>query len=133
LRGGFRRDELVVDVLFDEGILEDGIAFVVEALQLRTKNRSYQCVVYDFEGLEDLGSTVGWHGLRVDAVAIVIIQDEDMRVAATGLEGKEAGLIRVYVTLYLGWHDCCKTMVRGRCLRRFVLGAIICSLVVVER
>jgi hypothetical protein len=66
-------DELVVDVLFDEEFLEDGRAFVVEALQLRTKTGSYQCVVYDFESLEDLGSTLGGHGLRVDAVAIVII------------------------------------------------------------
>jgi hypothetical protein len=55
---------------------------------LRTQTGSYQGAVDDLEGLEDFGRTLGWHGLSVDAVAVVFIQDENLCITTTGLEWK---------------------------------------------
>jgi hypothetical protein len=53
-------------------------------------------------GLDNFIGTLGWHWLSVDAVTIVIIQDEDLGATTTVLEGKDAIMINIDVTA-LGW------------------------------
>jgi hypothetical protein len=67
-------NKLEVDVLLNDKIFEDGGAFVVEAMQLWTEAGSYQYVLDDLKCIEDFLRTFGWHSLRVDAVASVVIQ-----------------------------------------------------------
>jgi hypothetical protein len=88
--GGY---ELEVDVLVAEELLEGRGALVVKALELGAKASVYKAVVDGLVRFEDGGARLAWHRFDVDRVAVVVVQDEQLRVAGAGRKEKAAHLV----------------------------------------
>jgi hypothetical protein len=88
-----RRDELEVDVLVEEELLESSGALVVEALELGAEASANEPIVDGLVRGEDGGAGLAGHGLGVDGVAVVVIQDEELGVAGAGGEDEAARLV----------------------------------------
>jgi hypothetical protein len=88
-----RRDELEVDVLIVEELPESSGALVVEALELGAEAGTNELIVDGLVRGEDGGTGLAGHGLSVDGVAVVVIQDEELGVAGAGGENEAARLV----------------------------------------
>jgi hypothetical protein len=63
------------------------------------------------ESFQDFRRCFGRHGLGVDAVTVVVVEDKNLGIAATGGDRESSGLIGEDLSFNLSWQDCGKTMV----------------------
>jgi hypothetical protein len=90
-----RRDKLEVDVFLHHVLLKDLRGFVVELLEFGLEPAGFQernyaliCRQNDFFGAI-------LHGFRVNEVAVVVVNDKNVRVSPDGRNTETAGGVRV--------------------------------------
>jgi hypothetical protein len=98
-------DQLKRNFLLDKVILEDYGAFIVEVLELGTQSSENETIVNCLEGFQDVSCGFGRRGVCVDSVAVVVVQYKYLGVAATGSDRKTPGLVGIYLSWTLSWHD----------------------------
>jgi hypothetical protein len=84
---------LEIDLLVDHVFFKCFRALVVKALELRPESGFDQCIVDMFVGGKDGAGCFVWHGFRMDGVAIIMVEDEELGVARTGWDDEASGLI----------------------------------------
>jgi hypothetical protein len=70
--------QLEGDVLLDEVFLEHSGAFIVKTLELGAEAGVHESVVNGLEGFQDFRRCFGRHGLGVDAVTVVVVEDKNL-------------------------------------------------------
>ena len=84
---------MIVNVLGGEKHFKCRRAFVVEALEVGAETGGDKAGMEDFECTENaLAGTIA-HRLHEDAVAVVIVEDQDIIVSGTRCDNKAASLI----------------------------------------
>ena len=78
------RSELEVDVVGDHETLEGGGGFVVQALEEGAEAARGQGFVGALESGEDFVAGLASHGLDMDVVAVVVVEDQHVGVAGAG-------------------------------------------------
>ena len=68
-----RWDKLIVDCLSSEEVLEDGGAFVVEALELWAESGCAELGMERAVGLKNRGTFACLHGFGQDAIAVIVV------------------------------------------------------------
>jgi hypothetical protein len=84
------RDELEIDVLVTKELFEGSRALVVKALDLGAEASVDESIVDGLVCCEDGGTGLAGHGLSMDGVVVVVIQDEELSVAGAGWEDEAA-------------------------------------------
>jgi hypothetical protein len=87
------RDKLEVDIFGAEEVFKDAGAFVVEALEDGSKAGFDKERMGAFVGGQDRGGSFVLHGLGMDVVAVVVVEDEEFIVARARGSDKTAGLV----------------------------------------
>lgn len=85
--------ELEINVGFMEETFEGGGGFVVHALEARSEAMGGEYGVSGFVGGEDGCCRLGLHGLGVDEVGVVAVDDEELGVALAGRENETTRLV----------------------------------------
>jgi hypothetical protein len=67
----------------------------------RSLARSRLLIVDGVECFQDFGSCFGWHGVCVDSVAVVFVQNKILGVAPTGGDQKTACLEGIELAFHL--------------------------------
>jgi hypothetical protein len=88
-----RRDEPEVNVLIMLEFLERSGALVVESLELGAETSTNELIVDSLVRGKDGGTRLVGHGLSMDGVAFVVIQDEQLVVAGAGGKDEMACLV----------------------------------------
>ena len=91
-----RWGQLEVDVLRVKVILEDGGAFVVQAVELGFEASLHHDGVAALEGCQDFIGRAIFHGFHVDVICVVTIHDEDVLHAVDGCYWEFSCLVGVY-------------------------------------
>ena len=77
-------NQLEVNVLADHVAFESGGCLVVESLKLGSEATGAEKIVGAFVGGEDFGASLRFHGLDVDEVAVIVVDDQHVAVAVGG-------------------------------------------------
>jgi hypothetical protein len=90
-----RRDKLEVDVFLHYVLLKDLRGFVVEPLVFGLEPARFQ--EGNYASIRRQNDFVGaiLHGFRVNEVAVVVVNDENVRVSTEGRNKETAGKVRV--------------------------------------
>lgn len=89
------RDSLEVNVVLLEGLFHFVGALVVENVEYRCVAIRLEVGMELFPGLGEFAGLAGFQRRGEDSVAVIIIEDHDVVVAAGGLDGEFSGLIGV--------------------------------------
>ena len=90
-----RWGELEVDRLVPQELLEGDGAFVVEALELGAKAGSAEALVEGLEASEDGRGMAARDGFSKDAIAVVVVDDNQVVIAIARWCNKASGLVGV--------------------------------------
>ena len=90
-----RRDKLEVDVFLHDVLLKDLRGFVVEPLVFGLEPARFQ--EGNYASIRRQNDFVGaiLHGFRVNEVAVVVVNDENVRVSTDGRNKETSGGVRV--------------------------------------
>jgi hypothetical protein len=86
-------DKLEVEVLITEELLESSGALIVKALELGVEASTNKPIVDGLVHGKDGGTRLAGHGLRLDGVDAIVIQDEELGVSGAGGEDEMTGLV----------------------------------------
>ena len=98
-----RRDELVVNFLVDDELFKDGRTFVVQSLEFGAQASSDETGVENFVSGQDARAGATAERLNNDAVAVVVVQHENVIVTGAGSHDESSSLVGM--DLATGWFD----------------------------
>jgi hypothetical protein len=90
-----RRDNLEVDVFLHHVLLKDLRGFVVELLEFGLEPSRFQKGNYALLRRQNDFSSAILHGFRVKEVAVVVVNNENVRVSTDGRNKETSGGVRV--------------------------------------
>jgi hypothetical protein len=93
-----RRGELEVDLFVTQELFEGGGTFVVEALELGAKAGGAEALVEGFVASKDGGGSAAGDGLRQDAIAVVVVEDNHIIIAVARRSNESTRLVGVDLT-----------------------------------
>ena len=85
--------ELIFDSLSSHEVMEELRSFIVKTMELGTKTTTLKEAENGFIGLFDGGLLSIWDWFGMDGVAVVVVEKEDVVVAADGWDNKATCLI----------------------------------------
>jgi hypothetical protein len=91
----FWRNTLKLDVILGKGIFQILGAFVVQDVQIGRMTLTSEQQVRLFPGIANASSFAIWDGNRVDGICVLLVQDKEIVVAATGRDMEATRLVRV--------------------------------------
>jgi hypothetical protein len=91
----FWRNTLELDVIIGKSIFPILGAFVVQDVQIARMTLTSEQQVRLFPGVANASSFVIWDGNRVDGICVLVVQNKEVVVAATGRDREATRLVRV--------------------------------------
>jgi hypothetical protein len=91
----FRRYALETNLILLKGVFEILRAFVVKNVKLRSMAVMNQGLVSGFPGVAYAGGFAIWNGHCMNGVGVLMVEYEDIMIAAAGGDRKATGLIGI--------------------------------------